>query len=773
MKGAHPRRVTSAARVRATILAAAAACLLACLFPFAASAAFSGPQIDIPFPTANVKPGEKMLVESDQLVYDYDKDTVSAVGNVKIYYSGYTLEAESVTYNKKTGRLSASGHVALTDPSGASYYSEFIDITDDFRDGFVQSLRVDTIQRTHFAAESANRTGGETTTFVNGVYTACEPCAEHPERPVLWNVKAAKIVVDQKEHMIYFSDARMEFFGLPIAYLPYFAVPDPTVKRKSGFLVPDFGYSARVGAYLSTPYFLALAPNYDMTITPTAYTKQGLLADVEWRHRLSNGQYSIHVAGIYQMHPNDFTFPESRKKFRGIIGTTGLFSLAPDWTLGWTGALSTDRGFAADYAVGNSSPSQENSTIYLTGLRGTNYFNAQASYFKVLTQSTNPLYDQTRQAWAAPVVDYQRINDDVLGGRLTLTTNLANTQRDADDPFTIGSNTYYQGVAGNATRVSQEVEWQKRIIGPFGQVITPFAYVKGDAFFLEGATAAPTLTNATATRFMPAIGAEWSLPILITAGGATHIIEPVAQIIARPDEMGAGTLPNNDAQSLVFDTSNLFQYDKFSGFDRVEGGTRANLGVRYTGTFDNGASIQGTFGQSIQIAGTNPFASDPVSNIGAFSGLETKYSDYVGGVTLNNGAGSRIDARARFDNADFNINRGEVQATTVVGPVTASASYLYLRADPLKATPQSAVRGAASVSFAENWRAFGTVTYDITGTRVADDSFGIAFDNECLTASVAYSETHYSALERTQWLKFRLSLRTFSEGSYSTQISKN
>ena len=79
MKGAHPRRVTSAARVRATILAAAAACLLACFFPFAASAAFSGPQIDIPFPTANVKPGEKMLVESDQLVYDYDKDTVSAV----------------------------------------------------------------------------------------------------------------------------------------------------------------------------------------------------------------------------------------------------------------------------------------------------------------------------------------------------------------------------------------------------------------------------------------------------------------------------------------------------------------------------------------------------------------------------------------------------------------------------------------------------------------------------------------------------------------------
>ena len=65
-------------------------------------------------------------------------------------------------------------------------------------------------------------------------------------------------------------------------------------------------------------------------------------------------------------------------------------------------------------------------------------------------------------------------------------------------------------------------------------------------------------------------------------------IEPIAQIFARPDEEYAGGLPNEDAQSFVFDATSLFDRDKFSGFDRVEGGTRANVGLRYTGSFDNG-----------------------------------------------------------------------------------------------------------------------------------------------------------------------------------------
>jgi LPS-assembly protein len=223
----------------------------------------------------------------------------------------------------------------------------------------------------------------------------------------------------------------------------------------------------------------------------------------------------------------------------------------------------------------------------------------------------------------------------------------------------------------------------------------------------------------------------------------------------------------------VFDVSSLFDRDKFSGFDRVEGGTRANVGINYTGTFASGAQVQATFGQSILLAGANSFANDTTSNVGAYSGLETSMSDYVGGVSLDTGLGPRLIARARFDEKSFNVNRGELQATTALGPITASASYLYLRSNPNVGvtSPASVVRGAASVNLSENWRAFGTMTYDFAQAAVASDSFGIAFDNECLTLSLAYSET-YTSDQPSRWLNLRIALRTFGDAAVSGNLNK-
>lgn len=732
---------------------------------------------------------ERMLVESDQLVYDYDNDTVAAVGNVRIYYAGYTLEAERVVYNQRSGRLIASGHVKLVDPSGAAFYSEYFDITDDFGDGFVQSLRVETPDQTHFTAESAERSGGNTTTFNNSTYTACEPCADDPTKPLLWNVKAKKIVIDHREQMVYFTDARLEFFGMPIAYLPYFAVPDPSVKRKSGWLSPGVGFETRLGAFVSAPYYWAPAPNYDITFTPTVFTRQGLLTDIEWRHRFEHGQYTLRGAGIYQLNPNAFAGTPGDRRLRGGIRTTGEFFINQDWTFGWDGTLSTDRAFTRNYKVLNEDTSETTSTVHLTGIGERNYFEARASYFQILTDidSGGPQYEQARQAWVAPVVDYHKIVDhDVLGGELSFTTNLANVVREEDDPFDVNIppvETFFHGTAGTTVRATQEVAWQGRYVTPMGQVITPFASLRGDIFYLSGQTSDAELagltSDPTAYRAMPAVGVEWSWPILASAAGSTHVFEPVAQLIVRPNEMAAGTLPNNDAQSLVFDVSNLFDRDKFSGFDRIEGGTRTNLGIRYYGTFDNGASVEGTFGQSIHLAGINPFnpaVSDELSNVGFASGLETKFSDYVAGVTLDTGVGPRLTARGRFDESTFDINRAEIQATTAIGPVTAAANYLYLRSDPNSGvdSPSSAVRAAASVNITENWRAFGTITYDVVKGAVAGDSFGIAYDDECLTFSIAYSETRegYTDLEPSRWLNFRLQLRTLGETSYSSNLSK-
>jgi len=137
--------------------------------------------------------------------------------------------------------------VRLTGSDGVITYGEMIDLDDDFRNGFVDSLRLDTVDQTRFAAARAQRTEGQFTVLESGVYTACEPCREDPRKPPLWQVKAARIIHDQSEKMIYFEDARLEFFGVPLAYVPFMSAPDPTVKRKSGVLFPTLSDTSQYG----------------------------------------------------------------------------------------------------------------------------------------------------------------------------------------------------------------------------------------------------------------------------------------------------------------------------------------------------------------------------------------------------------------------------------------------------------------------------------------------------------------------------------------------
>jgi LPS-assembly protein len=247
---------------------------------------------------------------------------------VQIYYGGSTLEANRVVYDQKTKRLHAEGNVRLTEEDGKVTYGEIMDLSDDYRDGFVDSLRLDAPDQTRMAAARAERSSGNFTVFHNGVYTACAPCKDDPKKPPLWQVKAARIIHDQTEKMMYFEDARIEFFGRPLAWLPYFSAPDPTVKRKTGFLMPSISSSSVYGGAIEVPYYWALAPDYDATFAPMITTKQGPLLQGEFRQRLINGAYSIRAAGIYQLDKDYFVRSDGSttpgyREFRGSLESSG------------------------------------------------------------------------------------------------------------------------------------------------------------------------------------------------------------------------------------------------------------------------------------------------------------------------------------------------------------------------------------------------------------------------------------------------------------------
>ena len=515
------------------------------------------------------KSGQKqMLVQANEVDYDYTNNRVAAVGNVQIYYGGSTLEANRVVYDQKTKRLHAEGNVRLTEEDGKVTYGEIMDLSDDYRDGFVDSLRLDAPDQTRMAASRAERSSGNFTVFHNGVYTACAPCKDDPKKPPLWQVKAARIIHDQTEKMIYFEDARIEFFGRPLAWLPYFSAPDPTVKRKTGFLMPAISSSSVYGGAIEVPYYWALAPDYDATFAPMITTKQGPLLQGEFRQRLINGAYSIRAAGIYQLDKDYFirsdgsTTPGYRD-FRGSLESSGLFALNNKWVWGWDGVLLSDKTFFQDYnprlsRYRTTDPfqnpySEAISQAFLTGKGNRSYFEARSIYYFGFSEADV----QSQIPIIHPVIDYNYTFDrPILGGELGYRLNFTSlTRQDADfdaitqsalnngtctqtaDPaIKTSANCLLRGVPGTYTRFSAETQWRRRITDQFGQVFTPFASVRVDAGSMQ-INNQPGVANYIQTgddnlvRAMPTVGVEYRYPFINIQSWGTQTIEPIAQVI--------------------------------------------------------------------------------------------------------------------------------------------------------------------------------------------------------------------------------------------------
>lgn len=742
-------------------------------------------------------PGEKLLLEADELTYDFDRKTVTATGNVQIYYGGYVLDADAVTYDQTSGRLIASGGVRLLEPGGNLVTTERLDITDDFRDAFVGSLNVITIDRARFAAQTAERRDGNLTIFHKGVYTACEPCLDHPERPPFWQIKAARIIHNSAEQMIYYENARLEFLGVPVAYMPFFFHPDPTVRRKTGFLTPSALQSDAIGFGVTTPFFWNLAPNYDVTFSPTVLSRQGLLMQGQWRHRILNGEYSIRAAGIFQQDRDAFTDDGTSlsgdRSFRGGIHTDGAFNLSTDWVFGWSIDSTTDRTFNRDYRIPGAGAKDLPSTLYLTGMSDRNYFDVSGHYFRVQREdteedlpddgdpTTSDVYvhnDQAEQAFVHPVLDHNYIVDHaVLGGELRFDSNLVSLTRDSSDirhpPSPFGP--YYTGVAGTFTRATSRGSWKRRFIAPGGQLITPFTYVQADANWIDATDPAAGIgSDEVNGRVMPAVGIEYEWPFLATIGPSVHTFGPKFQVIARPDEWHPGALPNEDSQSLIFDDTNLFEWDKFTGYDRQEGGVRANLGFLYQGLFPGGATFDALFGRSLQLAGQNSFALQDHALTGVGSGLETDWSDYLARLTVNTGLGVGFTARARFDDDDLILNRSELSAVGVYGAATASIDYAFIRESPSSGIfrLREELTATASVEIVDNWSVLGSLVYDLRNDARVSHSLGLGYEDECFAISAVYSDTTdpYSDLASERQIFLRISLKTIADSEFSREI---
>ncbi|MBB4185125.1 LPS-assembly protein LptD [Sinorhizobium terangae] len=721
----------------------------------------------------NIPADAKLLLSANELIYNRDAETVTARGSVQIAYGGYRMVARQVVYDQKSGRIIATGEIQLTEPDGNVVYADKMDVTDDFGNGFVQALRIETTDLTRLAAESGERRNGEEFILNKAVYTACTPCNIKPEHRSLWHIKAERVIQNGRTHTIRLEHAYFELFGKPIAYIPVMEIPDHTVKRKSGFLFPKFRYTQKLGAGVGVPYYWAISPYMDATVTATGLTRQGFLLEGEFRQSFHNGLHTLNVAGISQLDRGKFTpdTVDAQETNRGMVASKGEFEINPRWSFGWNVLVQSDANFAKTYDLESFDGTTYTNQAYLTGLGKRNYFDLRAFYFDIQDADPNSL--EENQQPAAQVLDYSYFApESVLGGELSADVNLTNIKRNRLDSINVLGVERFRGLEGTTHRLSADLEWKRTFIAPGGLVLTPLLAARGDALGLNMDNPGPAYTgdytNSDAvTRRMLTAGLEARYPILFAGENSSHVLEPIGQIYVRPDEQHAGGLPNEDAQSFVFDATNLFDRDKFSGFDRIEGGTRANLGIRYTGSFDNGYGLRAIAGQSFHLGGLNSFATDDLVKVGADSGLETKSSDYVAMVGIDAPYGLMASLSGRLDEDDFALRRADATVGYLGLNWQAALTYTRIEAQPTYGSPsdQDEIQTAAAYRFQDYWSVFGALTYDINNDVISRNGFGITYDDQDTLFSIVYTqERDTDSSVANDWsIGARISFRTLGD----------
>ncbi len=715
-------------------------------------------------PAPKINNAAPLYLQGDDLVYDTKNNRIIARGNVQIFYNNFLLTADQITYDQSAAKLLAEGNVQLRDPNGNITRAERIDATDDFRDAFVESLSVVARDETRIQARRSIRRDGNVTEFQQAKFTACK---NDPGQPPLWCISGQRIIHDQAAATLTYQDAAFEVYGTPILYLPYFTMPDPSVKRRSGFLSPTFGSSSTLGLMAEVPYYFALDKSCDFLFHPALLSKQGVLYKGDFRQRLENGEYSVKFGAIDQQLENlpGGATPDL-KGWRGTIETKGVFSLSSWWRAGWDVTLASDKSFRSFYGFDSAIQTDRINTAYLTGQSERNYFNMSLYQFGGLLPNDT---DVTKSR-ALPVIDYNYIAaQQVLGGELSFNGHVRNLSRLSGDVTYVDPITQKpissQFLAGtDSTHFVSDVNWRRKIVDGIGETWTPFANVRGDIYSYNNTRDPITGLNVPGETFyrgVSTVGLTYAYPFVAHTDTASHVIEPVAQIVSRNvfGKQDQTLLPNEDAKSVVFDDTSLFFESKSTGFDRIDTGTRLNVGTKYNLQFNSGLNIRAVMGQSQLLSGPNVFANPgadvastaaPGQFASAFSannGLATARSDYVAGLYVSPLANLSLVAQGRFDTNTLALRRQDTLLSAGFGPFSTQLAYAFTRADTQAATigastiGQQELQSTIGVKLTDRWSVAASVRYDLDQKQLLQDLFQVRYADDCFVLTTSYTDT--------------------------------
>ena len=709
--------------------------------------------------TAPVNPSAPSAIEADSLTFHSSSNTIVAKGDVVLNQSGYTLSGQELVYNRNTGSLKFVGAVSVRDPSGNLAEMSDLDVTGEMKQAFINALTITTYDGARITAESADYDAALRTILEQATYAPCGECIDDKGRRIGWSISAARVTHNAEDGSISLEQPSLAILGIPVAWLPYLWLPDTSDGALSNLRMPSYDYSEETGHRLEVPYYAYSSRWTDIILTPTLMTRQGFLMGAEWVQRFDKGSFRIKASGLYQLDKTAFTFADAQRDWRGAIQTSGEFTPVQDWKVGWSYTAFTDAAYLKDYRLSTAKSSVNE--VYATHLTADTYIDARVQQFNLLGNYTS--LSQDRQGQTVPTIRFDHIEELGPGnGRIEISGKLLGVRRALDSTSTVNGVPYVFGYEGNKQHLSLQAGWQTQWIGAGGFVATPYLGGRGDFAYYDGTSPHPLAPGATTLWSATPIAAmDVRFPMAADDGSTVHLVEPIAQLVYRGSGTTAVGITNDDAQSFVFDDTNLFSYNRFSGSDRQETGLRANIGGRYQANFADGGYFELIAGQSFHLAGTNAFAAPDPANTALGAGLAATASYAVLGAYGSFTPGVTMGGKLQIDTATADITRAGLGASFSHDGYSAALDYTFLAANPPAGVlaDRHEIGGKIGIPVADYWTISASGYWDIASNSWLQVGGGLTYDDGYLVMGANASRngpTHTSPNATSITATFRI-----------------
>ena len=601
-------------------------------------------------------------IESDKIEYLNDSGEIKAIGSVKITRGKFELNADEILFNQRNNIIEGNGNIIIKERGGPTIMASQFKLSSDLNDGIIKLPSLLTKDGTNISSAYAIRSGGKSIVLKKGIFSPCKKC-QNSNKKASWQVKANRIIYDEVSGNIIYEGAKFELFGFPIFYVPIATHPSPDIKRRSGFLAPEITTSGDLGLSIKTPYFMNLAPNYDLTITPWVVTKGALIAEGEWRQRFKRGRLNFHIIAAslnddfksktvninddwnavinspfnnakelsavnkklvfdYDDNTHSITNVEVADKddsrpssiadsigydFRGSFATSGNFQFN-NWNLDFSGKFVSDDTFLRRFNLDDETDIK--SYLSLSRHWGNAKLEINSIYYSSLLpekEGSEPLIlPEVKFSWNPEKI--------IFGGKSKISINTLGIVRKTD---------------GNTYRLSSEIDWERQIINNNGHIFKLNLNIRGDAYrtskkWIPNNSSRLFLANPLGQtrdiyRLLPSVDIEWKLPLKYDFSNT--IIEPIIQIAYSVDSNKNIEIPNEDSISFELNSHNIFTRNRMPGIDLWETGSRINYGFKFSHFFNESGVFSGLVGQSYKFKNPDSFEKG--------SGLDEKLSDFV------------------------------------------------------------------------------------------------------------------------------------------------